>query len=189
MNKNNRFIGILAFVAMGFCTPAVAQNQIDGSAARALEEIVITARKKEESLLDAPLSVSAVTGVQLDRAGIDSFNQLLNTIPNTGQAGGIAGNIQGLITIRGISTLIRFLGLETGVGFYVDGVYQGRPQNFNQDLLDIERIEVLRGPQGALFGKNTIAGAINIITKKQGYLSRRWPISIDPTAISPRHCR
>ena len=168
MNKNNRFTCIFAFVAVGFCTPAVAQNQIDGSAARTLEEIVITARKKEESLLDAPLSVSAVTGVQLDRAGIDSFNQVLNTIPNTGQAGGIAGNIQGLITIRGISTLIRFLGLETGVGFYVDGVYQGRPQNFNQDLLDIERIEVLRGPQGALFGKNTIAGAINIITRKPG---------------------
>lgn len=132
---------------------------------RAIELITVTARKKEERLQDAPLAISAKSGAQLERAGIESFDQLLNTLPNTGQSGGIAGSIQGLVSIRGISTLIRFVGIETGVGFYVDGVYMGRPENFNQDLIDIERIEVLRGPQGALFGKNTIAGAINIITQ------------------------
>lgn len=144
-----------------------AQNEPSASG-RVTDVITVTARKKEETVKDAPLAVSAVSGAQLERAGIDSFDQVLNTIPNAGQSGGIAGSIQGLVSIRGISTLIRFVGLETGVGFYLDGVYMGRPENFNQDLIDIERIEVLRGPQGALFGKNTIAGAINIITKDPG---------------------
>ncbi len=130
-----------------------------------LDEIVVTARKKVESLQDVPIAVSAVTGPQLLERGIDQFDELLLTIPNASQSGGIAGGLQGLISIRGISTLVRFVGLETGVGFYVDGVYAGRPESFNQDLIDIERVEVLKGPQGAVFGKNTIAGAINIVTE------------------------
>lgn len=146
---------------------ASAQEEVQASG-RVTDVITVTARKKEETVKDAPLAVSAVSGAQLERAGIDAFDQVLSAIPNASQSGGIAGSIQGLVSIRGISTLIRFVGLETGVGFYLDGVYMGRPENFNQDLIDIERIEVLRGPQGALFGKNTIAGAINIITKDPG---------------------
>eukprot|EP00903_Cladosiphon_okamuranus_P003413 g3411.t1 len=144
---------------------AQAQIRKEANSDRRLTPVTVTARKKEESALSAPLSVSAFTGEQLEAQGVVSFDQVLSTVPNAGQSGGIGGNLQGLISIRGISTLVRFVGLETGVGFYVDGVYTGRPENFNQDLIDIERIEVLRGPQGALFGKNTIAGAINIITK------------------------
>ena len=146
-------------------TAAFARSGDEAAGGRVIEVITVTARKKEESLQDAPLAISAKSGAQLEGAGIDSFDQVLNTLPNTGQSGGIAGSIQGLVSIRGISTLVRFVGIETGVGFYLDGVYMGRPENFNQDLIDIERIEVLRGPQGALFGKNTIAGAINIITR------------------------
>ncbi len=146
--------------------PAVAQSSSGAESDFSLEEIVVTARKKAENIQSVPLAVSALSGVQIERAGIDSFDQILSTIPNASQSGGISGGLQGLISIRGISTLVRFVGLETGVGFYVDGVYTGRPENFNQDLIDIERIEVLRGPQGAVFGKNTIAGAIHIITKQ-----------------------
>lgn len=130
-----------------------------------LERIVVNARKKVESIQDVPGALSVLSNLQLEEQGIDDFSMVLNTIPNASQSGGIAGGLQGLISIRGISTLVRFVGLEAGVGFYVDGVYAGRPENFNQDLIDIERIEVLRGPQGAVFGKNTIAGAVNIITK------------------------
>ena len=155
----------VSIVSLSF-VPSNAYGQSSGEqTGRITDEIIVTARKKEETLQQAPLAVSAVSGAQLERAGIDSFDEILNVIPNAGQSGGIGGSIQGLISIRGISTLVRFVGLETGVGFYVDGVYMGRPENFNQDLIDIERVEVLRGPQGALFGKNTIAGAINIITK------------------------
>lgn len=166
MTKSLRY-ALLASTIVGLTltNPEMTQAQDSGSIT---DEIIVTARKKEESIQDAPLAVSAVSGAQLERAGIDSFDQVLNVIPNAGQSGGIGGTIQGLVSIRGISTLVRFVGLETGVGYYVDGVYMGRPENFNQDLIDIERIEVLRGPQGALFGKNTIAGAINIITKDPG---------------------
>jgi iron complex outermembrane recepter protein len=157
--------GSAAVIAMTIGAPVLAQDA-EVASGRITDQITVTARKKEESIQDTPLAVSAITGAQLERAGIDSFDQVLNTIPNAGQSGGIAGTLQGLVSIRGISTLVRFVGLETGVGYYVDGVYTGRPENFNQDLIDIERIEVLRGPQGALFGKNTIAGAINIITQK-----------------------
>ena len=156
-----------ALLGLAFSTPAVAQNS-NGSNVLALEEIIITARKKPESIQSVPLAVTAISRAQLEDQGITSFDQILATIPNASQSGGIAGGLQGLISIRGISTLVRFVGLETGVGFYVDGVYTGRPENFNQDLIDIERVEVLRGPQGAVFGKNTIAGAINIITQTPG---------------------
>jgi len=157
-----------AFSIAGPVGVASAQDAVgdrNEDSARRLAPVTVTARKKEENALSAPLSVSTFTGEQLEAQGVVSFDQVLSTVPNAGQSGGIGGNLQGLISIRGISTLVRFVGLETGVGFYVDGVYTGRPENFNQDLIDIERIEVLRGPQGALFGKNTIAGAINIITK------------------------
>ncbi|MEO0574999.1 MAG: TonB-dependent receptor [Pseudomonadota bacterium] len=167
MKHTSRYYLTAIALAVAAQLPAAAQDNTSASAdnERTLDVITVTARKKEESVQDAPLAVSAVSGAQLERAGIDSFDAVLNTIPNAGQSSGIAGSIQGLVSIRGISTLIRFVGLETGVGFYIDGVYMGRPENFNQDLIDVERIEVLRGPQGAVFGKNTIAGAINIITK------------------------
>lgn len=154
---------LTAPLSTSFAQQADDDQSEDGD--RRLAPVTVTARKKEESALSAPLSVSAFTGEQLEAQGVVSFDQVLSTVPNAGQSGGIGGGLQGLISIRGISTLVRFVGLETGVGFYVDGVYTGRPENFNQDLIDIERIEVLRGPQGALFGKNTIAGAVNIITK------------------------
>lgn len=163
----------IAAIAVAFAVTAMpgqaygqqASGDAEDITDRRLPQVTITARKKEESALSAPLSVTAFSSEQLEAQGVVSFDQVLSTVPNAGQSGGIGGNLQGLISIRGISTLVRFVGLETGVGFYVDGVYTGRPENFNQDLIDIERIEVLRGPQGALFGKNTIAGAINIITK------------------------
>lgn len=161
--------GSAAALALGAASPVAAQTgSTEPAIGRVTDEIIVTARKKKETVQEAPLSVSAVSGAQLERAGVDSFDQVLNTIPNAGQSGGIAGTLQGLVSIRGISTLVRFVGLETGVGYYVDGVFTGRPENFNQDLIDIERIEVLRGPQGAVFGRNTIAGAIHIITKDPG---------------------
>jgi len=131
---------------------------------RQFEVITITARRIEESAQQTPISVSVISGQDIERAGIDSFDMILSKVPNATHSGGIGGSLQGLISIRGISTLVRTVGIETGVSIYIDGIYIGRPDNFDFDLIDINRIEVLRGPQGAIFGKNTIAGAINIIT-------------------------
>src|SRR3546814_1567630 len=82
-----------------------------------------------------------------------SSDLLTRIAPNVDISGGIAGQLQGQISIRGISTLVRNIGLETGVGIYVDGVYVGRPENFVQHLLDIDRVEIARGPQGTEYGK------------------------------------
>lgn len=171
MKKTILSIAVASVIQGAILTVAKAQEQSNNSQSEgpsetiSLERIEVSARKKVESIQDVPAALSVLSNLQLEQQGIDDFSLVLNTIPNASQSGGIAGGLQGLISIRGISTLVRFVGLETGVGFYVDGVYAGRPENFNQDLIDIERIEVLRGPQGAVFGKNTIAGAINIITK------------------------
>ena len=150
----------MSILAQDRTTKVTDKNSVE----RELEIITITARRVEESVQKAPISVSVIGEQELERAGLDSFDMVLSKVPNASRSGGIGGSLQGLISIRGISTLVRTVGIETGVGMYVDGVYIGRPENFNFDLIDINRIEVLRGPQGAVFGKNTIAGAINIIT-------------------------
>ncbi|MDO8297690.1 MAG: TonB-dependent receptor [Caulobacter sp.] len=157
--KTMLLLGASLAVWMGAAQAAAAQ-----AAAGEVEEIVVTARKVTESMQDVPASVSAVTANQLQAAGISNFEHLTATLPNVAMSGGIAGVLQGQVGIRGISTLVRNIGVESGVGFYVDGVYLGRPDNYNQELIDVDRVEVLRGPQGTLFGKNTIAGVFNITT-------------------------
>ena len=128
------------------------------------DPVFVTARKANEDLQQVPASISAWTAGDLNSAGIDNVQDLAPAVPNVAMAGGIAGAIQGGIGIRGISTLVRNIGVESGVGFYVDGVYQGRPDTNNQEFIDVSQVEVLRGPQGTIFGKNTIAGAFNITT-------------------------
>lgn len=131
-----------------------------------LSDITVTARKVPESLLRAPLSVTSISGDSIVAAGLQTITDLTRMAPNVAVNGGIAGQLQGQISIRGISTLVRNIGLETGVGIYVDGVYVGRPENFVQHLLDVDRVEIARGPQGTEYGKNTIAGVINVQTRQ-----------------------
>lgn len=130
------------------------------------DEIIVTARKVPEALRQTPVSVTAISADTIAASGIDSVSDLMSFAPNVDISGGIAGELQGQISIRGISTLVRNIGLETGVGIYVDGVYVGRPENFAQQLLDVEQVEIARGPQGTEFGKNTIAGVIHVQTRQ-----------------------
>lgn len=129
-----------------------------------LEEITVTARKTEERLQSVPASVSVMSASDLADSGITAFEDVLAHVPNVSMGGGIAGALQGQLGIRGVSTLVRNIGVESGVGIYIDGVYLGRPESYNQELIDVAQIEILRGPQGTLFGKNTIAGVFNITT-------------------------
>lgn len=133
-----------------------------------VEEVTVTARKVAEPLQSVPASVSVLSTSDLASAGVESFSGVISEIPNVSFGGGIAGALQGQLGIRGISTLERNIGVESGVGIYVDGVYQGRSDNYNQELIDVAQVEVLRGPQGTLFGKNTIAGVFNITTLTPG---------------------
>ena len=126
-----------------------------------LEEVVVTAQKRSENIQDVPISITAVSGVKIAEAGISDMDDLAAYVPNLDISTG--NNTQ--IRMRGLGSGLN-KGFEQSVGMYIDGVYHGRDRSYRGSLLDLERVEVLRGPQGILFGKNTIAGAINISTAK-----------------------
>lgn len=144
--------------AIASTTPAFAQD----SAAFTLEEVIVTAQKREQSLQDVPLSVNAVGGEKMAEAGITNLEGMTGLVPNlTFNQTGIGTNV----AIRGISSGIN-QGFEQSVGQYVDGIYYGRAQLTRAPMFDMERVEVLRGPQSILFGKNSIAGAISMTSAK-----------------------
>ena len=128
----------------------------------ALAEIVVTAQKRTESLQDVPIAVSAVSGAKIAESGIMKIEDLKNYVPTLFMTETAIGNN---ISIRGIFSGVN-PGFEQSVGTYVDGVYRGRPQQTRAPFLDLERVEVLRGPQSILFGKNSVGGALNITTAR-----------------------
>ena len=129
-----------------------------------LEEITVTAQKREESLRDVPLSVNAVSGDKLAEAGIIRLDDLKSYVPNLQMTEtGIANNIY----IRGIGSGLN-QGFEQSVSIYADGIYRGRGHQSRMPFLDLARVEVLRGPQPILFGKNAVAGAVNLVSNLPG---------------------
>jgi len=134
------------------------------------EAIVVTARRREESSQDVPIALSVVSAQALEQTGNFTLNQVQQLVPSLQVTGSNPRNSN--INIRGLganSAVAAGDGLEYGVGFYVDGVYYGRPGQSQFDLIDLQQIEVLRGPQGTLFGKNTTAGALNITTREPSF--------------------
>jgi len=135
-------------------------------AARDVEEIVVTAQKREQNLQDVPISMTALTSDFVLDAGVTSFDALGQFVPNL-SINPVSDTRGTAIRIRGIGSDQTNAGIDSSVGVFIDGVYQGRTGlAATGDLADIERIEVLRGPQGTLYGKNTAAGAINVVSKK-----------------------
>ena len=129
-----------------------------------IEDIIVTATKRNERLKDVPISMSAMGAEQLEQTGVRDLKSIAEYIPNLHISQ--SNDFRSTVTIRGVGAQSRNIGFDARVGVYVDGVYMGQSPSLNQELLDLERVEVLRGPQGTLFGKNTVAGAINLITKK-----------------------
>ena len=132
------------------------------AAAPALEEVIVTAQKRAESLMDVPISILAVSGEKISNAGIEDLSELSAYIPNLVIT---EGTINTNIFMRGVGSGNN-RAFEQSVGMFIDGIYMGRSRQFRAPFLDLERAEVLRGPQGILFGKNTIAGAVNLTTAK-----------------------
>ncbi len=153
-------VGVCLAAGNGTATGDEAAQQT----ANLLEEITVTARQRTETVQDVPISISVITSADIEARGLGRVRDLVTSIPNVSFSdfGGVAAT--GNLVIRGISMEARNAGFESGVSVYVDSMYTGRPTTFNLDLVEIDRIEVLRGPQGTLFGKNTIAGALNITT-------------------------
>lgn len=131
----------------------------------ALEEIVVTANRREQSLQEVPMSVSAFTSEFFKNAGVNDLAGLEQYTPSLKITAGTDSRSTS-IRIRGIGSVGTNVGIDPSVGMFIDGVYQGRAGMSISDLIDVERVEVLRGPQGTLYGKNTAAGAISVITKQ-----------------------
>ena len=131
-----------------------------------LDEVVVTSRRREETAQNVPIPISVVSGAAIEQAGAFNVNRVKELIPSVQLYSSNPRNTG--INIRGLGSPFGLTndGLDPGVGFYVDGVYYARPAAATFDFIDVEQVEVLRGPQGTLFGKNTTAGAFNITTRK-----------------------
>jgi iron complex outermembrane receptor protein len=131
-----------------------------------ISTVVVTARRREESLKDVPVSVTAYSADQLAKTGITDIVGLTQSLPNTTLKASRATNSTLTAFIRGVGQQDPLAGFESGVGIYLDDIYLARPQGAVAEVYDVERIEVLRGPQGTLYGRNTIGGALKYVTRK-----------------------
>ncbi len=129
------------------------------------EEMVVTAQRREQSIQEVPLAVSAFQAAALEESGVESIDELQLRVPNVTLVPSRATNNTLTAYIRGIGQADPLWGFEPGVGVYIDDVYIARPQGAMLDVYDIERVEILRGPQGTLYGRNTIGGALKYVTK------------------------
>lgn len=153
-------LNVLLSVAAG----ALLASSLVGAQEEALfEEIVVVAQKRAQNIMEVPVAVTAVSGAEIQASGIKDVFDLQQNVPSL-----IVGQSQSATTsnfqIRSVGSTANNFGVESSVGLYVDGVYRSRQSSMINDLVDIEAVEVLRGPQGTLFGKNTPAGAISIRT-------------------------
>ncbi len=154
---------LLAGAALAIAAaPGVAMAQDAGVTAEDSEEIVVTARQREERLQDVPVAVTAIDADTLEREQINSVREVAALTPGLNITTDAVG--RAFMSIRGIGTTL-IDSVQPGVGIFVDGIYQVNTSYLNNPVVDVERIEVLRGPQGTLFGNNTLGGAISVITR------------------------
>ena len=164
-------VALAASVAMGAmgltATPASAQES-QAAQETGVADIVVTAQKREENLQDTPISMVALGSEALEQKGIGSLTDLftgavpsIRIAPFVGRVSAVSIGMRGLVPVDATQVT-----RDATVGVYVDSVYLGRVSGLGMELADIERIEVLRGPQGTLFGRNTIGGAISIVSKR-----------------------
>jgi iron complex outermembrane receptor protein len=158
----------LALAAVAACSlpvsgPAVAADA--GAEVSGIEQIVVTARRREENLQNVPVAITALTAEQLQEQNVRTLEDMTAYVPNIKVNAGRATSSTINAYIRGVGQNDPLWGFEPGVGIYMDDVYIARPQGALLDVYDVERIEVLRGPQGTLYGKNTLAGAIKYVTR------------------------
>ena len=150
---------------------ALVGGQAIAAGEETIEEIVVTAQKREQNVQNVPIAITAFTAETLKDKGVGDIGALTRFAPNVNLDTGspFSGDTSVLsASIRGIGQDDFAFNLDPGVGVYVDGVYLARTIGANQSLLDIDRIEILKGPQGTLFGRNTIGGAISIVTHTPG---------------------
>ena len=157
--KSPLLLAVLAATAATQTPTALSQES-----GFAIEEVVVTARKRAENLQEVPIAISAIDAATIDRAGIERAGDYISLIPNvtlvdTANVGDTQVSIRGIVSTRDA---------ESTFAYVVDGVLSTNPNSFNEEMFDVEQIEVLKGPQGALYGRNAVSGAILVTTKKPG---------------------
>ena len=168
VKRVRRGVSALALVAASGWFGVAQAQQADGEEAATVEEVVVVATKRPETIFEVPVAVTAYGEQQLQAAQIRSIQDLQVVAP-TLSVNSSSGSTQTVFTVRGIGTAGQNTGLEQSVGVFIDGVYRGRPGSALGDYVDIEQIEVLRGPQGTLFGRNTSAGVVSVRTRAPSY--------------------
>lgn len=166
-------LAILGCISVSLSWPAAMAQAQDGTpdaapkTRRGVEEVIVSAQKYEQNLQDVPISITALSAQDIESKSVTGLKELAQFVPNlTFSNHSTSGNSGAIIYIRGVGQQDSGIEFDPGVGVYVDGIYMGRMQGLDLDLLDIKRIEILRGPQGTLFGKNTVGGALNITSEK-----------------------
>ena len=163
----NRYVktALLAGAAWSALSPFAMAQDAPAAQSAALDDVIETARRTEESAQRTPLSLSAFSGESLNQAGATQTTDLQGLVPNLNIVQGRASSNSTNIYIRGVGQPDALQTFDPAVGVYIDDVYYSRIRGTQFDLLDLERVEVLRGPQGTLYGKNTIGGAIKYISR------------------------
>ncbi|MEE4208611.1 MAG: TonB-dependent receptor [Parvularcula sp.] len=159
---------LLSVAAAAWAPMALAQAPAPTADEAIDDQIVVTARRRGESLQDVPIAVTSISGEQLEALGTPDITYIAQTTPNVTLEVSRGTNTTLTAFIRGVGQQDPVAGFENGVGIYIDDVYLNRPQGVVLDIYNVERIEVLRGPQGTLYGRNTIGGAVKYITKRLG---------------------
>lgn len=158
-------VPVLVLGAAGLGQPVTAAAQSSDSVGVMIEEIVVAARKRDEQLIDVPAAVTVVSSAALERNNATTLADISSLVPGLQVTSDSAQ--RAFVAIRGVGNT-QATSIQPGVGIFIDGVYQPDTSYFASPLIDVERIEVLRGPQGTLYGKNTLGGAINVITQQPG---------------------
>ncbi len=156
---------ILAFNITALAALSATAAQAQEASGFALEEVIVTAQKRVESAQDIPISVHAFSSSALNKLGANNLSDLTEAAPSL-KIGGLGRGSQQWMGMRGVVDFARNVGIDARMGVYIDGVFQGRSYAADVPLLGLESVELLRGPQGTLFGKNTVTGAISLNTKK-----------------------
>lgn len=165
MRSEKKFLRQPLAIAVAVIASAVVPDMVQAEESIRIEEIVVTAQKREESLQETPISLAAFQADDLEMKRIDGIEDLYAYVPNLNFTPHPNSANTALIYIRGVGIIDDQMTQDPSVGVYLDGVYLARAQGLSIDVADIERIEVLRGPQGTLYGRNSTGGAVNFITK------------------------
>lgn len=201
--KVDKLIQRCAYLLLGssmlaLAAPAMAEDAANADGGK-LDEIVVTAQKREQNLQVVPLAISAISAAKVEQLGIRDSRDLSGIAPNVTVTQGTTSMAAAVISIRGITTpAAESFGLDTANALYVDGIYIARSAASGLDVSDIERVEVLRGPQGTLFGRNTTGGAIAFISRTPSkdlrikaqvgygnYSAWNGKVTVDPGAMGP----